>query len=484
MVGTMEDNIITSQGDDGQNSLKVPTIFRSGLGRRRVASILGVLILTLGLAGGLLGLKNEQDKRSRASGENEANLTLVSTKSNVEIGEEFDVNVLINAKENKVSAAEVHILFDPQYFEGKSITKGTFLPVVIRDGVIEGGEAKIILGSEPDEPKKRAGTLVRLRLKALAEVSSSEIKFDALKTQVSAVGLTENIVGKLENTTVSISLTGASPSPSPSSSPTPSPLACQLKPISESFDASAPNPEVWNLVTEKGTKIEIKDGNLIQTIPASKEKSIASLIKTKDNILGDFVAEVTLLSLNTDLKEDNENATFELSANSTGKTLRLRRIKRGDGLSKVDFKWGEEIGPASEFKVGVNAKIKLKIQRVGGDLKGFVDINDKGYELVHTFRNAYKGDFEFVSFSTRNDPQIVNTKPVAAAIDDFVLRCPKGGVKVGDVNGDKKVDVIDAQLVSENFSLAPIPDDKKRLDLNSDGKVDIIDLGLVTDNFD
>lgn len=58
---------------------------------------------------------------------------------------------------------------------------------------------------------------------------------------------------------------------------------------------------------------------------------------------------------------------------------------------------------------------------------------------------------------------------------------PPPGGKVGDINEDGKVDIVDIGIAIDNYALTPIPNPKA--DINHDGKVDIVDIGLLIDNY-
>jgi hypothetical protein len=58
---------------------------------------------------------------------------------------------------------------------------------------------------------------------------------------------------------------------------------------------------------------------------------------------------------------------------------------------------------------------------------------------------------------------------------------PTAVPKMGDVNNDNSVDIIDIGILIDNYNKSPIPNTKA--DVNSDGSVDIIDIGILIDNY-
>lgn len=54
--------------------------------------------------------------------------------------------------------------------------------------------------------------------------------------------------------------------------------------------------------------------------------------------------------------------------------------------------------------------------------------------------------------------------------------------KIGDVNGDGVVNIVDIGLIIDNYQMQP-PNDA-RTDLSGDGKVNIVDIGIVVDHYE
>ena len=84
-----------------------------------------------------------------------------------------------------------------------------------------------------------------------------------------------------------------------------------------------------------------------------------------------------------------------------------------------------------------------------------------------------------------------NTRPIGNAADLGAYEytsavptstpTPTGIAKIGDVNGDGRVDIIDIGIIIDNYGKSPIPNPKA--DLNGDGVVDIVDIGIVVDHY-
>ena len=136
-------------------------------------------------------------------------------------GNTFTVNININTNGDSVSAAELHISYDPSFLEGQSITAGSILPVVLLPGTISAGTAAITLGSQPTSPITGSGILATLTFKALKS-GSTNISINNT-TQTASIGKTGNTAGSLSGVSVSIgggSTIAPSPTPVSTSNPT------------------------------------------------------------------------------------------------------------------------------------------------------------------------------------------------------------------------------------------------------------------------
>lgn len=127
------------------------------------------------------------------------------------LGETFTLNVIINTGENAVSAAEIHVSFDPDKLSCQNIIKGDFLPNVLLEGTINQGQgrASITLGSQPANPKKGSGNVAILTFKTLALTGASPaiVEFTS-ETQAAAVGERGTVL--VDASSASISITQAS----------------------------------------------------------------------------------------------------------------------------------------------------------------------------------------------------------------------------------------------------------------------------------
>src|SRR3989344_4776098 len=147
-------------------------------------------------------------------------LNLRASKTSVVTGEEFTVEVLADAKDQSVSAVEIHIDF-PNSLQARSFIEGSFLPVVLSKGSMTSTTAKIILGASPTTPRSGSGVLATLTMKALSgQGSPVQISFSSA-TQVAVIGSNSNAVGTMTPISISISGTAVTPIPPPTLTSTP-----------------------------------------------------------------------------------------------------------------------------------------------------------------------------------------------------------------------------------------------------------------------
>ncbi len=176
--------------------------------------ILIFILFSIGVT--LFLIKQRQDLRQKAAPATV--LTLKSTKSTVNVNEEFDVEVEMDTGENVVGAAELHITFDPQVFQALSIVKGTILTIDLIAGSVSSGEASITLGNNPAYTGK--GVIAKLKLKALKTATASLIQFNQ-STQVASGA--ESDSGNILSSSNPISITvsgGSTPTATPTVTPT------------------------------------------------------------------------------------------------------------------------------------------------------------------------------------------------------------------------------------------------------------------------
>lgn len=163
-----------------------------------------LLVLTGGLIAAAVLVRVSQEIRKRAAVTG-VDFSLVSSKSSVNPGENFTVDIVMNTNEYRVSAAEIHIAFDSNYLQAQSIQGSGFLPVVLPPGPQVGpGTASIILGSNPGDPKQGSATIATINFQAKnPSGGATEIRFDS-GTQTAALGNAGDVTRNLNSTQVTV----------------------------------------------------------------------------------------------------------------------------------------------------------------------------------------------------------------------------------------------------------------------------------------
>lgn len=126
---------------------------------------------------------------------------------NVVPGQEFNLSVYIQPNENKLSAVDVEMDFDPEVIEVLGKTNGNLFPTYIEPtdaGYLDQEQGFIALGglafdqasSQPTAPLTSAGEFVRFRVKVKESLGSlvSEVKFRPLQADSAPLTTDSNLV--------------------------------------------------------------------------------------------------------------------------------------------------------------------------------------------------------------------------------------------------------------------------------------------------
>ncbi|MDO8340856.1 MAG: dockerin type I domain-containing protein [Candidatus Woesebacteria bacterium] len=105
-----------------------------------------------------------------------------------------------------VTGSDLRIKYDNNILQAINIESKNYLPVVFIPGQIVPPVAKIVLGSDPTDPKNGTGILASIRFKAIGQGITTVISFDA-NTAVSVLGQTTDV---LNRPTTSLNITIAS----------------------------------------------------------------------------------------------------------------------------------------------------------------------------------------------------------------------------------------------------------------------------------
>lgn len=179
---------------------------------KKLLGLIGLFILAAGLLVSLNFAGKKQDIRKKVSGSGSGSvLTIKPANINAVPGNLITVDINIDTKEDTISAAELHLTYDPTALSGISITPGDFLPTQIVTGRNINGNADIILGAKIEydssgnanpTPRKGTDTLVTLTFTAI-KASTTQIDF-AASTKIVAIGVSGNSISSMAGSRINI----------------------------------------------------------------------------------------------------------------------------------------------------------------------------------------------------------------------------------------------------------------------------------------
>jgi hypothetical protein len=190
--------------------------------QKNILLLLPIVVLFIaGIALVLLSQQKTQDMRSRAALTGPT-LALSPTTKTVVVGESFTVGATINTNTDTVSAAELHLTYDPAAIQVLSFTPGTVLPVVLSPETHANGSISVTLGASPTSPFKGTDIVGTWTMKMIAAKQPS-IQFTST-TAVAALGKPTNALAGTTGSTITVS--GTAVTPLSTSHPTLTPVGC------------------------------------------------------------------------------------------------------------------------------------------------------------------------------------------------------------------------------------------------------------------
>jgi hypothetical protein len=178
--------------------------------------VLLLLLVSLGIL--ILSLQKTQDMRSRATVTG-TTLALSPATKTAAIGETFYLGSTMDTHTDTVSAAELHLSYDPTAIQILEFTPGTILPVVLVPETHANGAISVTLGAQPASPFKGADIVGTWTVKILAAKQSS-VSYTS-STKIAAIGKPTNA---LDSTTGSIITGGTGSTPTGTTTPTETPI--------------------------------------------------------------------------------------------------------------------------------------------------------------------------------------------------------------------------------------------------------------------
>jgi len=190
-----------------------------------ILGILALLVL-IGIPLTIFFVKQQQELRGRAVASSD--LSIEDAPTTIGIGEEFDVNIVVDPGENAISFVKFELNFDSAKLQPVKIThnKDKF-PVVLDAENLASGSASIsvAIGASVSSAIQTPETVATVRFKALA-VGQSAIVFDrtGTDTQVLSVARTdeagENVLSNTDEVSITV-VQNATQTPTPPTTGTP-----------------------------------------------------------------------------------------------------------------------------------------------------------------------------------------------------------------------------------------------------------------------
>ncbi|HCS78493.1 TPA: hypothetical protein DIV55_01985 [Patescibacteria group bacterium] len=136
-------------------------------------------------------------------------LSMFPVTLSVSSGQRFYLPVKMNTNGNKVTGVDLVVLYDTNYFDGKNISKGGFLPTEFTSGTVVDGVAKIATVSLVSQPVVGEGIIAVLEFEAKT-TGTTTVSIDA-STQISGLGGDPNLLAARESSTITIGQVAISP---------------------------------------------------------------------------------------------------------------------------------------------------------------------------------------------------------------------------------------------------------------------------------
>jgi len=228
-VNSIPDPIIPSKSPHKPFKIHLHSSYASKV----VLPLLLVLVITLATFGVSSYIKNQQLVGSHASAQG-VTLSLIPEQKTGAVNETFTLSAVMDTDNDTVSAAELHISYDPASIQIVSFFPGTTLPVILTPETHAGGNISVVLGVQPASPFNGGGILGTWTVKIL-NTNQTSIQFTSA-TAVAAIGKTTNdVVAKIGMTVNPKPKQTPTPTPGKSPSPSPTPGGTNLPTIG-SFD--------------------------------------------------------------------------------------------------------------------------------------------------------------------------------------------------------------------------------------------------------
>jgi len=201
-----KDSIIVPPSEDSKQQSRHR--FSSSVFRKRNYWLPISVVFVLVVMGGFIlvsmfSLQSTKDIRSRASLSGPT-LSLVPARIAGSVGKTLSVGLTLDTNSDAISAAYVHLTYDPAALEIYEFSPTSLLPVVLRPVSIIDGNVTITLGVTPTAPFRGAGILGSFTVKILKN-GTYPIQFSQ-DSIVTVLGRSSNALTSSMGTTITSSL--------------------------------------------------------------------------------------------------------------------------------------------------------------------------------------------------------------------------------------------------------------------------------------
>ena len=133
-------------------------------------------------------------------------LSLSPQTQTVSANQSFSLDVEIDGKANKVSAASFEINFDPEFLEVKSINPRNYLPTILVPTHTDNINGKITatLGATVNNPPSGVGQLMTIEFKSLKNTSQPTKIIINPNSAVAVIEESANMIGQITNSSITI----------------------------------------------------------------------------------------------------------------------------------------------------------------------------------------------------------------------------------------------------------------------------------------
>ncbi len=186
--------------------------------KKVLAGILVLAVLLVGVVAGVFLVRQQQELRKEAAPA--TTISLSPAQTTAKIGDAVTLSVLVDTAENKATAADVRITYDPKKLALSEFKPGTFLPVVLTSPKVDNGQgvATAVFGAQIGTVPKGKGTLATLVFQA-KEAGSASVTFSP-QTEMTGIDEETNVLIAKNSATVTIqAAAGSAVSPPGTSSP-------------------------------------------------------------------------------------------------------------------------------------------------------------------------------------------------------------------------------------------------------------------------